>query len=721
MRTVYVQELMRLPLGKQGENGAARIVWQGLAARYQALYGSGAFTLTAKRCGDAAAYPVAVSTEGGDVVWLVQAADVANPGSGSCELTYTVDGAVAKSQTWSTYVAASISGDAPGEPPEEPAKAWFAAIQAQIGNLDDLTTKAKDNLVGAINEADLKGKAIQPDYQQNDPTAPDYIKNRPGGYTIKGDPHTVTLLASEYPTPVVTGPWAVVDDNVYITNMLLSENITGFLDAAKNNAVTFEGFEEYTLEDNPTWTIEENFCYYGVVNIYSGGKLIPGCLAILKPNTVFDGSAYPTPGIYMPGMSAHKNPVAFSPYVANLKITWSYAESEDVKIPEKYLPERTSDIVIFDGFTGRTYEDIVPLIKAGKMPFIYANYKLYTLASYSDQSVTFRNVDSSSPTLIIQDAYSNPETFGWSFTYSRSAYPEYIAIVRPTSDGSFDLDRSYSSLVKNLSTPRGENSAMFIRTQANDMWWRFLYHDAANKVMVFGGAKGTNILSILTVNRYGTVSVTETPILSPSARTDDQTQEVGVDAATGKLYTKPGDLALGITGAQVGQIAKITAVDASGVPTAWSPVDMAGGETKPYKILYNQTLSEAAVVKVDADADAVACNEYILSMAIPKGDAAVYYNAQTIILCTVKYVNNIPVVDASYGTLHQAHLLKSEGKSAWLDFSQVQTTSKTPSLATTPRTGWNNMRKSYATDLSPILYDSKVELPAGTIIIIGGR
>ena len=152
-----MQELMRLPLGKQGENGAARIVWQGLAARYQALYGSGAFTLTAKRCGDAAAYPVAGSTEGGDVVWLVRAADVANPGSGSCELTYTVDGVVAKSQTWSTYVAASISGDAPGEPPEEPAKAWFAAIQAQIGNLDDLTTKARASLVAAVNEAARTG------------------------------------------------------------------------------------------------------------------------------------------------------------------------------------------------------------------------------------------------------------------------------------------------------------------------------------------------------------------------------------------------------------------------------------------------------------------------------------------------------------------------------------------------------------------------------------
>lgn len=54
-------------------------------------------------------------------------------------------------------MAASISGDAPGEPPEEPAKAWFAAIQAQIGNLDDLTTKVKASLVAAINEAAKTG------------------------------------------------------------------------------------------------------------------------------------------------------------------------------------------------------------------------------------------------------------------------------------------------------------------------------------------------------------------------------------------------------------------------------------------------------------------------------------------------------------------------------------------------------------------------------------
>ena len=39
------------------------------------------------------------------------------------------------------------------------------------------------------------------------------------------------------------------------------------------------------------------------------------------------------------------------------------------------------------------------------------------------------------------------------------------------------------------------------------------------------------------------------------------------------------DLSLGITGATVGQIAKITAVDTDGKPTAWEAVDVAGDET----------------------------------------------------------------------------------------------------------------------------------------------
>ena len=64
-----------------------------------------------------------------------------------------------------------------------------------------------------------------------------------------------------------------------------------------------------------------------------------------------------------------------------------------------------------------------------------------------------------------------------------------------------------------------------------------------------------------------------------------------------------------ITGAAVGQIAKITSVDASGVPTAWSPADMPSGGS-PDAVLYTaQTLTEAqkkqARENVDAASDFV--------------------------------------------------------------------------------------------------------------------
>ena len=59
-------------------------------------------------------------------------------------------------------------------------------IRSLIGNLSNLNTTAKDNLVAAINEAAASGGSstgggsqVQADYAQNDSSAVDYIKNRP--------------------------------------------------------------------------------------------------------------------------------------------------------------------------------------------------------------------------------------------------------------------------------------------------------------------------------------------------------------------------------------------------------------------------------------------------------------------------------------------------------------------------------------------------------------
>ena len=155
MRTIIVRDNMRIPLGKQGENNAVRVVWPKIAEKYAKLYGDGRFELVVVQQGKA--YPAVASVDGTDLVWDVLAADVATAEVGSLELIYYAGDTIAKSQTWETMVIASKSADGMTEPPEDPARAWFDAIKRQIGDLNKLTTKAKDNLVAAINEAARTG------------------------------------------------------------------------------------------------------------------------------------------------------------------------------------------------------------------------------------------------------------------------------------------------------------------------------------------------------------------------------------------------------------------------------------------------------------------------------------------------------------------------------------------------------------------------------------
>lgn len=157
MRKIAVMDTRTIVIGRVGENDAAQVVWPGLLAKWRGLYGEGTVQLAVRRPLDKSPYPAVCEVSGDDVTWTVSAADTAQHGTGECELSYLVGDTVAKSQTWAAMILRSLTGDEPGEPPEAPEKAWFAAIQSQIGDLADLTTKAKDNLVAAINEAAKSG------------------------------------------------------------------------------------------------------------------------------------------------------------------------------------------------------------------------------------------------------------------------------------------------------------------------------------------------------------------------------------------------------------------------------------------------------------------------------------------------------------------------------------------------------------------------------------
>ena len=139
MRTVVVRNGTRIPLGKQGENKAVRVVWPEIAEKYTKLYGDGRFELVVVQKGQA--YPAVVNVDGPDLIWNVLAADVATVGAGSLELIYYVGDTIAKSQTWETFVVASKSAEGTTDPPE-PQKAWVdkvleagqAAVDASVNS-----------------------------------------------------------------------------------------------------------------------------------------------------------------------------------------------------------------------------------------------------------------------------------------------------------------------------------------------------------------------------------------------------------------------------------------------------------------------------------------------------------------------------------------------------------------------------------------------------------
>lgn len=60
-----------------------------------------------------------------------------------------------------------------------------------------------------------------------------------------------------------------------------------------------------------------------------------------------------------------------------------------------------------------------------------------------------------------------------------------------------------------------------------------------------------------------------------------------------------GGSGIAVTGATVGQTVKIAAVDSSGVPTAWEPVDLPSGGGEEWVELANVTLEEDAVIVLD--------------------------------------------------------------------------------------------------------------------------
>lgn len=155
MKEVEALKNAVLHIGHTGENEAVCASFSLLP--FKEAFPGGAPALLVRRKGDAEAYPVTLTVEGDTAYWTVTSADTEKAGFGQCELQWYLGDMLAKSDKFDFLVAQALEAGA--EPPDEPSKRWFEALEEKIGDLSELTTKAKENLVAAINEAARSGGA----------------------------------------------------------------------------------------------------------------------------------------------------------------------------------------------------------------------------------------------------------------------------------------------------------------------------------------------------------------------------------------------------------------------------------------------------------------------------------------------------------------------------------------------------------------------------------
>lgn len=150
---------LNLPIGRQMENEVTAVAFD--FSDWVATYGSGTLSLSVQRKGDAMPYPVTMTVSGNVATWEISETDTARKGTGKAQLTYTVGDHVKKSVIYkfTVYESLGVDGEypAPGETWVDEMEADITSLQAQIGNLANLDTEDKSNLVAAINEAAQSG------------------------------------------------------------------------------------------------------------------------------------------------------------------------------------------------------------------------------------------------------------------------------------------------------------------------------------------------------------------------------------------------------------------------------------------------------------------------------------------------------------------------------------------------------------------------------------
>lgn len=466
----------------------------------------------------------------------------------------------------------------------------------KTGNLDELETESKDNLVAAINEVG----SIQPDWAQNDETAKDYIKNRTHWVEEKAVLEETTFTIEESDGMCALG------------------NFPATLSAGDICTVVYDG-KTYTC------TVFE----FGtdIVGI--------GCDA-------FEIAFQKQPdGLYAITIGAY----AGEHTISILQTT--YHTIPDEFIPWEESPTATSVLYTAQSLTEEQKvqarqnigaQDLYNCVQTNKENILGDNGSIISNSSRGN-SLTISNG-------VIEQKNSNQNTISLGDAKVVFSY-DSDGSSSTKGNGTFAMYGKKGEEYFKFKATNGDVKVSGIATPT-------LSNDAVNKSYVdlqianieiptvpTNVSAFTNDAGYLTEHQsladYALKSEIPSPYSLPTASAtelggvkadsaeaaDTQPVRIGGD---GKLYTAAGgaDISLGLTSASVGQTIKVKAVDESGKPTEWEAADMPSGGGDKWELINAIEIPDGAeetnalTISVDKNGNAFSLKKARLITYFPK-------------------------------------------------------------------------------------------------------
>lgn len=420
----------------------------------------------------------------------------------------------------------------------------------KTGNLDELETESKDNLVAAINEVG----SIQPDWAQNDETAKDYIKNRTHWVEEKAVLEETTFTIEESDGMCALGNFPVT--------LSAGDICTVVYDGKTYTCTVFEfgtdiagiGCDAFEI----AFQKQPDGLYAITIGAYAGEHTI----------SILQTTYHTIPDEFIPW---EESPTATSV----LYTAQSLTEEQKVQARQNIGAQDLYNCVQTDkenilGDNGSIISNSIGgnSLTIGNGVIEQKNSNQDSVSLGNAKVVFSHDIDGSSSTrgngTFTMYGRKGEEYFKFNGT---NGDVRVSGIATPTLSNDA-VNKSYVDLqIANIEIPTVPTN---VSAFTNDAGYLTEHQSLADYALKS---------EIPSPYSLPTASATELGGVKADSAEAADTQPVRI-GGDGKLYTAASgdtDISLGLTSASVGQIIKVKAVDESGKPTAWEAANMPSG------------------------------------------------------------------------------------------------------------------------------------------------